>query len=146
MIQAGGTYSICDFLFVFQRAVDLRMKIAMHTFISIKDVCLHRTPFSHLLITRKKIPPSGGNTICQNGQVNVTKIIAANIIFHNILQLVLSRRRCLIWMIIRSSDSTTSFGIAVKVPAYHPSHPGSVPAKAFFTARQDCFTHFEPNQ
>ena len=57
------------------------MKIALHTFISIKNVCLHRTPISHLLITQKKLP-SGENAICQNGQVNVTKIIAANIIFH----------------------------------------------------------------
>ena len=71
----------CDLLVVFERAVDLRMQIALHTFISIKDVCLHRTPFSHLLITRKNIS-SGENTICQNGQVKVTKIIAANIIFH----------------------------------------------------------------
>ena len=71
----------CDLLVVFERAVDLRMQIALHTFISIKDVCLHRTPFSHLLITRQNIS-SGENTICQNGQVKVTKIIAANIIFH----------------------------------------------------------------
>ena len=57
------------------------MKKALHTFISIKDVCLHRTPISHLLITQKELP-SVENTICQNGQVKVTKIIAANIIFH----------------------------------------------------------------
>ena len=79
--QAAHTQFSCDFLVVFERAVDLRMKIALHTFISIKDVCLHRTPFSHLLITRKNIP-SGENTICQNRQVKVTKIIAANIISH----------------------------------------------------------------
>ena len=79
--QAAHTHFTCDFLVVFERAVDLRMEIALHTFVSIKDVCLHRTPFSHLLITRKKIP-FVENTICQNGQVKVTKIIAANIIFH----------------------------------------------------------------
>ena len=133
------------------------MKIALHTFISIKDVCLHRTPFSHLLIARKNIP-SGENTICQNGQMKVTKIIAANIIFHTYFAV---RRRCLIWMIIRSSDSTISFSVVVKVPAYHPSDPGSIPASVTFftiffffflfffylafTARQYYFTHFEPN-
>ena len=78
--QASHTHFTCDFLVVFEIAVDLRTKIALHTFISIKDVCLHRTPFSHLLITRKKIPP-GEKNICQNGQVKVTKIIATNIIF-----------------------------------------------------------------
>ena len=57
------------------------MKIALHTFISIKNVSLHPTPISHLLITEKKFS-SGENTICQNGQVDVTKLIAANIIFH----------------------------------------------------------------
>ena len=87
----------------------------------------------------------------------------------HILQLVLSRRRCLIWMIIRSSDSTISFSVLVKVPAYHPSDPGSIPASVIFynlffylfifsfffsffffylgfTARQYYFTHFEPNR
>ena len=74
--QVAHTQFTCDFVVVFECAVDLRMTIALHTFIGIKNVWLHRTTISHLLIT------SGENTICQNGQVNVTKIIAANIIFH----------------------------------------------------------------
>ena len=72
----------------------------------------------------------------------------------HILQLVLSRRRCIIWMIVRSSDSTISFSVVVKVPVYHPNDPGSTPARVIFylffylgfTARQDYFTRFEPNQ
>ena len=67
-------------------------------------------------------------------------------------------------MIIRSLDSTISFSVVVKVPAYHSSDPGSIPASVMFynvfffifffvfsffylgfTARQDYFTHFEPN-
>ena len=144
------------------------MTIALHTFVSIKDVCLHRTPFCHLLITRKNIP-SGENAICQNGQVKVRKIIVVNIIFHTyfVLQLVFSKRLCLIWMIIRSSGSTISFSVVVKVPASHPSDPGSIPASMIFynffylfffffffllffylgfKACQDYFTHFEPNR
>ena len=37
--QASHTQFTCDVLFVFESAVDLRMKTALHTFISIKDVC-----------------------------------------------------------------------------------------------------------
>ena len=48
------------------------------------------------------------------------------------MQLVLSRRRCLKWMIITSSDSTISFSVVVKVPAYHPSDSGSIPARVTF--------------
>ena len=59
----------------------------------------------------------------------MTKIIAANIIFHTYFAV---RRRCLIWMIIRSTDSTISFSVVVKVPAYHPSNPGSIPASVIF--------------
>ena len=85
------------------------------------------------------------------------------------MQLVLSRRRCLIWMIIRSSDSTISFSVVVKVPTSHPSDPDSISASVIFnflqsfffffylfiffvffylgfTARQYYFTHFEPNR
>ena len=77
------------------------------------------------------------------------------------MQLVLSRRRCLIWMVIRSSDLTISFSVVVKEPAYHPSDPGSILASVIFynlffffsfffylgfTARQDYFTHFEPDR
>ena len=57
------------------------MKIALHTFISIKNVCLHRTLISYLLITQKKLS-FGEKNDCQNGKVNMTKIMAANIIFH----------------------------------------------------------------
>ena len=46
--KTAHTQFTCDFVVAFERAIDLRMKIALHTFISIKDVCLHRTPVSHL--------------------------------------------------------------------------------------------------
>ena len=60
-------------------------------------------------------------------------------------------------MIIRSSVSTLSFSVVVKVPAYHPSDPGSISASVIFynlffflgggvTARQYYFAHFEPNR
>ena len=115
MLQAGGTHSI------YMWFLDLGMKIALHTFISIKDVCLHRTPFSHLLITRKNIP-SGENMDRWRWQKSSRQIQSSI----HILQLVLSRRRCLILMIIRSSDSTISFNVVVKVPASHPSYPSSI--------------------
>ena len=35
-------------------------------------------------------------------------------------------------MVIRSSDSAISFSVVVKVPAYHPSDPGSIPASVIF--------------
>ena len=59
-------------------------------------------------------------------------------------------------------NSTISFSVVVKVTAYHPSDPGSIPASVIFynlffflsffwggggfTARQYYFTHFEPNR
>ena len=50
----------------------------------------------------------------------------------HILQLILSRRRCLIWMIIWTSDSTISFSLVVKLPDYHPSDSGTIPARVLF--------------
>ena len=48
------------------------------------------------------------------------------------LPYIFCSRRCLIWMIVRSSDSTISFSVVVKVAAYHPSDPCSNPARVFF--------------
>ena len=99
MILADGDIQLtCDFVVIFERAVDLRMEIALHAKNCIKNVCLHRTPTSHLLITQKKLP-SGKNIVFQNGQVTLTKIIAANITFYTIFVLSTSGPRCPIWMI-----------------------------------------------
>ena len=35
-------------------------------------------------------------------------------------------------MIITSSESIRSFNVMVKLPAYHPSEPGSIPARVTF--------------
>ena len=35
-------------------------------------------------------------------------------------------------MVIRSLDSTISFSVVVKIPASHPSDPGSIPASVMF--------------
>ena len=113
------------------------MKIALHTFISIKNVfCFFFTSDSNLPsfdYSKKKKASIPGKTrfvemdrwMWQKSSRQIWSSI-------HILQLVLSRRRCLIWMIIRSSDSTISFSVVVKVSAYHPSDPCSTPARVIF--------------
>ena len=63
--QAAHTQFTCDFVIIFERAVDLRMKIASHAFISTENVCLHPTPIYHLLITQKKASSRGKHDLSE---------------------------------------------------------------------------------